>query len=728
MVEIIHFSNGKHKIAEEEEYKPSGQNRLFVYGSDESISNYGHEPYTLPPAFQPMPNFGHYTSNEFLFGGSSSHLNYRRHSSYSHEDILRLKYQNPPVDPRYRDSRPFIQSSSNIYDNARRDFMSRRRSSSSLQDDILRPFQQIQLNEYLRKSSPSINRTRSNSPATQSDKSNSNSNWNLNPSILIEEYNDNQCEVKSNNSSSNLSQTNVEINQQPSMYLAQSQPQQTMPNEDDVLPFASLDGDIPFIDDENITTVQNPIQSEPIVNDYLEKALSDENIPPEPPEIPQYIYSKVGRKTVSFDLMDSTEELNKLRRTNVLNKSNTCDHITNIKLNKMNCNQSTGTKVNVMYSSDAPKSTSAPSWNDDEQSRSDFDEPIFKLCTFKQVKAEENESLKTTKSVENDNYSMYLDDSDVAECRRQNFNAPLSRVDSKLMTLDLTDLRSDSTNSTNSQSDVIVSNVVTTKEHKNQQHSKINSKFAYIAAWKPPKFFDKLQFGHGKVQALKNYFEQMKFSTENHKVTTQSTPDLTHSDKLTANEREKVLTELREWSEFGTAKSMSTKKMQNFATKATSTICANPITRSVFNLTVTTTFNDDTTMTSSTTKLSDASRRSTSEPDVCQRKKFPEAYIVRRRQKVTTNISSTKSCPNLNATKVSPTLTTRKLHDKSKAFIINSKLKANIYNSPCHRSNFTTLRQIKKNQKTNKLNKCCRHRDACVTDDVNRTDGSDEPR
>lgn len=662
-------------LLEEEEYKPTGANRLFEYDSDESINTYGHEPFTLPPAFQPMPNFAQYNSNEFLF--HSPHLNQRRHSSYSHEDILQMKYQNPPIDPRYRDSRPFIKSSSNIYDHARRDFMSRRRSSSSLQDDILRPFQQIQLNEYMRKSSPTINRTRSNSPNASSDKSNSN--WNLNPAIFIEEYNDNQSEVKSNNSSTNLSSTNESPNQPL--------------NEESV---AGCDN-IPFIDDENE-------QAAAIAAHNLQQQQQQQHINCDLTHAPRdsftvatvhrptiqsssaaitAAYMNKNRKTVSFDLMDSTEELNKIRRLNfALNKSSTCDHINNIKLNKC--------KMAAAAAAAAARTKATVAGN--VASVDAMNEPIFKFCTLKHIPPtvahptnEKTESFKKNPSVDNsnsdcscNNLSAYFDDAatGVHENRtdRRNDRGPsaASFIDSKTMTLDLSDLQSDSANSSNDPRP----NIVDVKP----------SKFAYIAAWKPPAFFDKMNFGHGKVQALKNYFEKMKFPVDTGPIS-QSTPDLSTADggghtahKLSTAERQKVLEQLQEWSEFGTAD----KPKRVNSCMATS----KPKIRSVLNLTVTTSFN-----------------RCQSAPDVRQHKKFPDAYIVRR-QKVCTNIKSTtqdlrKSCPEL----ASDTST-----GKSKPFVISSKLKTNIYSSPCHRSSYQTLRKIKQQQKASKIAKCCRHR------------------
>lgn len=682
-------------LLEEEEYKPTGANRLFEYDSDESINTcaYGHEPYTLPPPFQPMPNFAQYNSNEYLF--YSPQITQRRHSSYSNEDILQMKYQNPPVDPRYRDTRQFVKSNSNIYDHVRRDFMSRRRSSSSLQEDILRPFQLIQMNEYLRKSSPTMNRTRSNSPNALSDKSNSNSNWNLNPSILIEEYDDRQIEVevKSNNSSNNLSCTN-EVHQPL--------------NEESV----AGGNDIPFIDDEHdhstativnvpcdtFTYVDMQRQQQPTAGTTTAAAAAAD-------------FVNKNRKTVSFDLMDSMDELNRIRLSNVaLNKSNTCDHLIGVRTN--NCRMPTPCGVcNVQCpNSDAVAGITTTVTN----------EPIFKFCTWKKSSAavtpptnERTESfnqhppvvdhsLSDCSCFHNDNSSAYFGDSvnEHRTDRRCGRRSSSSIVDAKTMNLDLSDLQSDSTNSSNDP-----------RSNSNGFGAK-PSKFAYITAWKPPVFFDKIHFGQGKVQALRNYFERMKFPVDVVAPTSQSTPDLSAStegyctQKLNAAERQKVLEQLQEWSEFGTSDRPKCKD----ACVATS----QPIMRSVLNLTVTASFNDN--------SPTDANTYTAwqSAPDVREHKKFPDAYIVRRRQKIHTNIDTNshdwrKSCPELDRTA------------QPKPFIISSKLKTNIHSSPCHRSNNQTLRRIKQHQKANRMAKCCRHRsDARTNSRCQQTDAADD--
>lgn len=710
-----------------------------------------------------MPNFGHYNANEYL--RSSPHLNYRRHSSYSHEDILNMKYQHVPVDPRYRDSRPFVKSSSNIYDNVRRDFMSRRRSSSSLQDDVLRPFQLMQMNEFLRKSSPTMNqRTRSTSPNV-SDKSNSN--WNLNPSIFIEEYDDTKVEeVKSNNSSTNVSQTEI---QQPL-------------NEESVAPFAGCD-EIPFIDDENIFISAHQICDD-IIPDVNCVACNEPTVEmPKSPNLTQYLKN---RKTVSFDLeldgVDAeiirilpplppppqittqmqmqTQAKSQKKQSN--NKPNTCDHITNVMLNK--CGKDAGTNPscasNAAYDPTSDGLINATN------------EPIFKFCTYKRSNSNTKpnngtESFKNIPSLDNDNFSAYFYDEDSNDgqilTNNKTINSASTMFDTKAITLDLSELNSNSTNSSTTQHDsefimVGAPEFVHTHQKQQQHHqpnapiqlqqqtpsplqpsTQLNSeKFAYIPLQQQqgtlPSFEANDLHGTGNVKALRNYFEQLKMPRDRR---SKSSPNLSKNSnrKLSASERQKVLDQLKIWSEYGTVDERPDTHVQK------SNVITDPVTRSVLNLTVTATFDEH----EHTSKIQlTESERSTSEPNIelCTglasnaprpHKKFPESYIVRR-QKITTNIKTTdnpcaQSCPNLQQCMKSTTAAAK--GDNS---TFNSKLKASIYNSPCHRSTYLTLRKIKQNKKVNKLakNSKCSGSATSGSSHLNKmpddSDGGDEAR
>lgn len=729
------------------------------------------ESFTVP-TFQPMPNFGRY--NEYL--QCSPQLGYRRHSSYSHEDILNMKYQHVPVDPRYRDSRPFVKSSSNIYDNVRRDFMSRRRSSSSLQEDVIRPFQMLKMNEFLRRSSPTMNQTRSSSPNV-SDKSNSNLNLNpshpSNPSIFIEEYDDTRAEeVKSNNSSTNVSQSNE--HQQPL-------------SEEAVAPFAGCD-EIPFIDDENTTLISahhhfcDDNINIPEVNCV---ACNDPSVelfkPPLPPPPPQPVISPYikNRKTVSFDLMDvvDTAEFGRIAPVAQLirpqqsssftsqqqqqqthcpinslcskaEKSNPCDHITNVMLNK--CGKNAGTNANCAFNATT---------DTNEELLNQTNEPIFKFCTFKRSNSNTKpnngtESFKNTPSLDNDNFSAYFYEDDESTHGQITTNnktlqsAAPTNYDTKAITLDLSELHSNSTNSSTTQYDSGIDGAAESS-HCNQQQQSIaaphhiqatENKFAYIPIQRRPPSLHAENAneyrapGVGNVRALRNYFEQLKMPGDDR--LTKSSPNLSKdfNRKLSSAERQNVLDQLKIWSEYGTS------EISNGLMKKSSSH-TDPLRRSVLNLTVTTTFDEQKQtskiqLTESDRSISEPSIETctTITPDLNQHKKFPDSYIVRK-QKITTNIHTTdnfyaQSCPNLRCVNSSSKSTAQVNASGSK---FNSKLKASIYNSPCHRSTYLTLRKIKQNKKINKLVKNSESNSGIcgpsnANEMANDSDGGDEAR
>lgn len=699
---------------EEEEYRPHASGRIYDFDSDESLNRYDHENYCMP--FQPAPNFCQYGSSERLF--PAQQLAQRRHSSFSHEDILHMKYQNPPVDPRYRDNRPFSSSNSSIYDHARRDFMSRRRSSSSLQDDLLRPFQQLQLDTYLRRSNPVINHNNSSPNLTKC-----NSNWNLNPSIYIEEYNDNATEVKSNNSSTNLSYT---------------EPHQPL-NEETVAPFAGCD-EIPFIDDEHTEHVEPVAQDSsshycdiymPMVNCVEQQKRQQQLSQRQPMErsMPSYIKN---RKTVSFDLVGSDEELNAIRQSNLLNKSNTCDHITNIKLNEQH-KRIAGTKpiqIPIIPPPPAPPSTSIPTTKEKHQAAAhSCSEPIFKFCTLKNAdipKGQPIDSFKTQTAFDNDSLSAYFyenstmsqDQLHALDIKQPQINEPKSIIDTKSILLDLSELNSDtmsSTSSSQAEPNEIKSKTIN-PSYVNPTISATTKKlygiekFAYIPAWNPPEFCDHIAYGNGKVRALKNYFEGLKMPDRQF---SESSPDLSKkSNKLSETERQTVLEQLKEWSEFGTS------TIDHYPTQAQTckSIQTNPITHSVLNLTVTTSYNDE----SCSDRLTVATR-SCSEPNVndyilTENMLLPQPKkklnllndtVPAERKNFCANIKTThkitKSCPNL----------CRNSANSDKPYYVSSKLRTNIYNSPCHRSTNLTVRKVKQIQKNTKRVKKCKGNGNC---------------
>lgn len=706
------------KSEEEEEYIPHASGRIYDFDSDESLNRFEHENYCMP--FQPPPNFCQYGSSERLFL-MSPHLMQRRHSSYSHEDILHMKYREPPVDPRYRDNRPFASSNSSLYDNARRDFMSRRRSSSSLQDDLLRPFQTVQLNNYLRKSNPTITNNHNNSSPSISK---CNSNWNLNPSIFIEEYNDNATEVKSNASSTNLSYTEFH---QPL-------------NEESVAPFAGCDA-IPFIDDERpepttTTTTTQPIGHDNATTHYcdiymptvncVEQQRRQQQQPSRPiPEksLPSYIKN---RKTVSFDLVGSDEELNAIRKSNLLNKSNTCDHITNIKLHDQHRRivgtKPTPTPIPLIPPPPAPPALAVQQKRPTAAAINDSSEPIFKFCTLKHAtnsKEPPTESFKTHTIVDNDSLSAYFNDDynttqDQLDFKKSHNNEPKSIIDTKSILLDLSELNSDTLSSTSSShTEPEITSKIINPSYANQpspnQSTHGVTKFAYIPAWNPPEFCDRIAYGNGKVRALKNYFENLKLAES--RQFSESSPDLSKkSDKLTETERQMVLEQLKEWSEFGTSANEATSSQTQSHNNSSKAIQTNPLTHSVLNLTVTTSFNDN----SCKDRLTVATR-SNSEPDVNDYFITEDMILPQPKKKHNTRKDSVKPpgksfCTNIKTThkftKSCPNLC-RSTSNLEKPYYVSSKLRTSIYNSPCHRSHNVTVRKVKQQQRNGKRAKMC---------------------
>lgn len=715
----------------------------FDSGSDEDILNRFEPQQQQHRLFKPNP--------PYLYGSAeriqqySPNANRRRHSSYSHEDILNLKYQpQPTIDPRYRDSRPFVNSSSNVYEyNARRDFFSRRRSSSSLHEDVGPSFKQFQRSAsppegILRKSNPTL----TNSGTSLSDKSNT-SRWDLNPAIFIEEYNDDKKDdQKSNASSTNLSYT---------------EPHQPL-NEETVASFVGFE-EIPFIDDEMVESSDNSEMFVPemVANDYKNRIESvmvhrqnEQNQPP-PPLIR-------NRKTVSFDLMEKTKEEeddddddlnnninNNAGVTGTINKSRTCDHITNIQFSD---------------------TTSADNNGTNNQNNFNKEKSIFKFCTFN--KPTSNNSTKSfnkhlTNDSDNDDSDslsayFYNDDNndqytnDLHELTEPDPTTMLSRmvankgnakkqttdtnvIDEKSVELDLSGLlTSDSTTTTTTVTTTSSSpqssssndssngdSAPPTATPTNPNDIEIFIKKQKQISWVPSQsVYDKLPFGHGKVQVLRRYFENMQTSEtiEPAQLLSVSSPDLSRkSDRLSTAEKLSVMEQLREWSEFG--------------------IQANSgghVTSSTTSLSKTNTFD----MPTKASNLIIMSDKSVSVPDVNDyeltgnmiipepRKKFPDAYIIR------------KKGPQCNVTLSSLNNQHKNLLNRSfpELFPQHPKMVTNksIYltdrdctnQSPCMRSRILTLRKIKHSQTMKKLRNNFRPGDVQLGEP--ESDGSDEAR
>lgn len=322
--------------------------------------------------------------------------------------------------------------------------------------------------------------------------------------------------------------------------------------------------------------------------------------------------------------------------------------------------------------------------------------------------------------------------------------------DTKAINLDLSELQSNSTNSSTTQYDS-----ESTEEHKTiiindsliqnsaEYRNSVKTTFAPYTDQNPfdgssPRMMiDAVIADKGNVKALRNFFEQLKMPRER---LTNSSPNLTKNNdhKLSATERQTVLDQLKYWSEFGTADknqiSSSPLPPQTRIKQKLSNTEPN-LTRSVLNLTVTTSFDDHTT---SKIQITENTEKSASEPNlnVCadigfnaenrMGNKISDLFYVKK-QKITANIQPNDkyalSCPNLFHMKTAA---------KAGHCIFNSKFKASIHNSPHHRSTHLTLRKIKQNKKINKMDKQMHGNSSTdfgqLSKSLNDSDGGDEPR
>lgn len=496
----------------------------------------------------------------------------RRHSSYSHEDILNMKYQQNGIDPRYRDTRPFVNSSSNIYEyNARRDFFSRRRSSSSLQDDLIQPFKTFQLPKapvegILRKSNPTL----TNSGGSLSDKSIT-SRWDLNPSIFIEEYDETKAAAEAAAAAAAALAATEENKSNASSVTNLSIGCAVTPSEDtNTTSFAGDVDEIPFIDDELVISSDH---SEPI---YIPAEMErheyrPRSAVPKPPMIR-------NRKTVSFDLIERNDEQDCQPSSGWMNKSSTCGHITGVQFSKSAAPPSAAKPIfkfcsfsnNLNQATALTKSSAAPATNT-------YTNPTE---SFKYDSDNDNDSLSAYFCNDddddgiNDQYRDYgtgthqLMDQSTQPSQHPIYTIPRNPktqpFDEHAVALDLSGLIS--SDSTTASSTPPLPPPLAVPEIAHLPHpddafdvliKRERMRTAPPPPWMPLNFLDKLAFGHGKVQALRNYFETLK-APGDHRPTsnsflTHSSPDLSRKPgQYTWEEQRSVMEQLREWSEHGT--------------------------------------------------------------------------------------------------------------------------------------------------------------------------------
>lgn len=458
-----------------------------------------------------------------------------------------MKYQQNGIDPRYRDSRPFVNSSANLYEySGRRDFFSRRRSSSSLQEDFLQPFnnalqqqqQQHVPQGILRKSKDSL--TGSGGSLTTKT-----SRWDLTPSIFIEEYDEVKAAAEAAILQAEAARREADN--------ASEQQNRRLPDESDDDEDDDED-EIPFIDDERAMQSDH---SEPI---YVPVEMAQR----------EYRTNKTSpiiknRKTVSFDLIErpAVDGDPIAPPRNWMQKSSTCGHIRDV--------HAGGRAMPTMFGKMVP--TVAP--------------PLSKPQILTNIYKDTNKSATTTESFKydsdnDDSLSAYFcndddvdDDDDDSivndQCERRHLlqSSQTKPFDEKAVALDLSELLSSSDSSTTT-----TTTTTTTATASNPPLAQPEVSFlphpdkafdiliererkrtAPPPAWIPLTFLDKLAFGHGKVEALRMYFETLRASptvatrSGGPKILTQSSPDLRR--KYSWNEQRTVMDQLRQWTEYG---------------------------------------------------------------------------------------------------------------------------------------------------------------------------------
>lgn len=429
--------------------------REYESGSEESLSKFL---FNESLAMQ-QQNYGCYSkyNESYVPTNPDRRLSFeRRGSSTSHDDILlnnNLQQQYLQIDPRYRDSR-------NIVNNI------------SCNSDIK---------------------------------------WDANPSILIEEYDDEQL---------NFNKSSDSIHQ---------------PLNEECIASCIDSDDIPFIDEEN-TSSSNLNQEIKNNSSGVSGIMIDRN---------NRRGSNGCRKTVSFDTINECENYDD--ESNVVNqhfnKSKTCEYFNEKKYD-----------VDVDDDDD----------NDDDDDCNHYDdgtinekETIFKFCKMKPsiIKKCDDDDF----TIENDDsLSFYFCKNDGLTIKDDGKNS--KKMNLKELSIDLSELTSDSTNNSSSNEIRCVKSVTIKTD--------VPKNLPYKVIWTKPSSTNNLTYGNGKVKALTKYFDCLQFSDENLMKESQSTPDLrfdnnlitkeectrclTDNKKLTSNEQNLILKQLKEWSQYGT--------------------------------------------------------------------------------------------------------------------------------------------------------------------------------
>lgn len=639
-------------------YKRGPNPRInYDFGSEESLHGRAPNPFGINQNYSP---FG--SSERFSFNNTHMHSpQQRRHSSYSHEDILNMKYQQPQIDPRYRDTRPFVNSASNIYEyKEKNDFFARRRSSSSLHDECVQPFKTFQQKAARNCAADGIhdksNPTITTSVGSWSDKSLT-SKWDVNPSIFIEEYDDtkhsNAAEENRSPSSSTKSLARPDVALHDPL------------NEETVAPFVGSE-EIPFIDEEQANQSD---ESEAI---YVPSAMQSH----------EYVSSRKcepltkNRKTVSFDLVEKDSETNE---RSTMNKSKTCGHITNITFSDVrnpitSSAHSDGNKMQMqsrptikLRSLNSKSRYTTP--NDTEFVASSVD--LSKMQLNQRIQREDSEDN------EPDNVSAYFDNDSPPKVQCKSGQRTL--IDEEAVALDLTGLvSSDSTSPPLPTPPLAVpeDDIVPVAKPRRSKPSEFIYKEERRwkpSNWVPTNLYDRLAFGNGKVQALRSFYESHQKRKQQR--LTESSPDLHQkSNKLTATEQQSVMQQLREWSDFGSQPEIPSQSVDNLAGQNPCNTCLQLTHQSEPNID----------MECHRIKPTSSSRTKPS--------KAPNAYLIRRKGDV--------CCKHTNQKDLSQSVP--ELFQKPTRIVYVPNSPQLVYGSPSGSSKSITLRKIKHAQSRKK--------------------------
>lgn len=535
-------------------YKPH-----YGSGSEESLNN----------IFE-VPNTSHTKYNEPLLRHSRSDLRSsmemlrRRSSSSSHEDILNAStfIRSVPLNPRYRDNRPIVHSSTSSFE----------------------------------------------------------INWDNNPSILVEEYR----EICDENIPPAAGIPQIQIDPEP----PEEPPEPIEPEA-----FKSETDDIPFID-ENSPPL-NEIYIPPKMKDIQSRAgiMIDKNN--------RRGGNIAGRKTVSFDTFESSKnnfhDINsKYKREEQFPKSKTYEYVIDVEIERQ--------KYDGNYRDN---------------------ESIIKFnCSSKQDQTSTELPLKhrhsITKNISNDQIdkiSIYFSE----ESQNPERLLSNSKIDPSDVALDLTGINSDST--TTSSGPGGETPPIKDESHIDERKIVIERDDPFRIIWPRQKSLENIRFGAGKVKALTQYYDSFQ------NISSISSPDLRDSitrksdeklvDKLSDNEHSRILRQLKEWSKYG-----------SFATSVEPS--PRELSQSTPNL--------------GDLILHDNIHKIPKNDNSQIHKKFPDAYIVRRKKQCRNN------CSNFDEKSI-------KISDD--AFTYTSC--PDLPHTPIHPPNFLTLKQLKGRAKMKNL-------------------------